>query len=390
MAFLSGNVTFLRFRVDGPNPRIFTEEHLQRLEDFQAGRQRIASADGIDVGWTASGHVLDTDFKPEKNIVNDMLSFDLRVDADKLPNDLLKAYYETDLAALAAQNPTGLPTAKQKREAKESARDRLETEARDGRFRKRKTIPVVWDATTNEVLFGATSYANIDRLVSLFQQTFGYGLDPVVAGNRAFQLAELNRMPGRVDDSAPAPFAPGASDDVAWIADDTSRDFLGNEFLLWLWYTEDQVSDTVALMDASEVTFMFARKLTLDCPRGETGTDTFNHQGPTRLPEAKRAAQSGKLPRRAGLTMVRHSQQYEFLLHAETLAVAGCRLPKPADDVVSARAKIEDRVNSIRELIQTIDLLYAVFIGVRLSPKWAGELASMQKWLAQNQRQAAA
>jgi len=176
MSFLSGRVTFLRFRVDGPKPLVFTGEHLGRLEEFKSGREKIASADVIDYGWTAGAHNLDVAFEPAKNIVNDALCVELCVEFDKLPADKLKAYYEVDLKALAAQNPTGLPNAKQKREAKESARDRLEDEAKDGRYRKRKCMPMLWDATSNEVLFGVTSYAHVDRLVSLFQQTFGFYL----------------------------------------------------------------------------------------------------------------------------------------------------------------------------------------------------------------------
>ena len=162
--------------------------------------------------------------------------FDLCVDVDKPPADKLKAYYEVELKALSAQNDSGLPTAKQKREAKEAARDRLEEEAKDGRYKRRKLVPVMWDSVTNEVLFGATSLSHVDRLVSLFQQTFGYGLEPLSAGKRACELA-----PGKtpaVDNSCSSAFITGVSaGDVAWIPDDTNRDFLGNEFLLWLWYS---------------------------------------------------------------------------------------------------------------------------------------------------------
>ena len=204
-----------------------------RPNDLQAGRQKIASADGVDLGWGAESHVLDKDFQPAKNIINYALFFDLCVDVAKLPADKLKAYYEVELKALSAMNDSGLPTAKQKREAKEAARDRLEVEAKDGRYKKRKLVPVMWDSVTNEVLFGATSLTHVDRLVSLFQQTFGFGLEPVSAGKRAHELAAT-----AVDDSLSSAFIPGVSaGDVAWIPDDTSRDFLGNEFFLWLWYS---------------------------------------------------------------------------------------------------------------------------------------------------------
>jgi hypothetical protein len=390
MAFFTARLSFLRFKVSGSSPRMFDEEHLDRLADRKAGRQRIASADGVETGWTAGEHVLDTDFELEKNVVNDTLSFDLRVDTDKLPGDLLRAYYATELKALSRKNPSGFASAQQKREAREIARDRLEREAKDGRYRKRKCIPVLWDRLSNEILFGATSLGQVDRLVALFQQTFGRNLECMTAGRRAYQLAELHSRTRSVDDSAPSAFVPGFTPaDVAWIADESSRDFLGNEFLLWLWYHTDVESDTIALADKSDVTLMPARTLTLECPRGQTGHETISSEGPTRLPEARRAIQSGKLPRKLGLTLVRHGEQYELALHAETLAVAGAKLPPPDESIAEPRAKLDERAGQIRNLIETLDLLYDAFGQKRFGKEWEKELAGIQKWLKREERRAA-
>ncbi|HXD87545.1 MAG TPA: hypothetical protein VN641_13695 [Urbifossiella sp.] len=387
MGFFSGRVSCLRFQVSGSAPRSFTEEHVDRLADRQAGRQRIASADGIEVGWTAGDHILDTDFGLEKNIINDALHFELRIDSESLPADLMRAYYAVELKALTKNNPSGFPSARQKREAKESARERLEEEAKDGRFRKRKCVPVLWDRLSNEVLFGATSITHVDRLCSLFEQTFQKELECVTAGPRAFQLAELHGRTRQVDDSAPSAFLPGITPaDVAWIADESSRDFLGNEFLLWLWYYTDVESDTLKLADDSEATVMMARSLTLECPRGQTGHETISHEGPTRLPESRRAIQSGKLPRKAGLTLVRHSQQYELAIHAETLAIASAKLPAPPEDVTEARAKLEERATQLRSLLETLDLLYDAFGRRRFGKEWEADLTAMQKWLKREER----
>jgi hypothetical protein len=299
----------------------------------------------------------------------------------------MRAYYAVELKALTKNNPSGFPSARQKREAKESARERLEEEAKDGRFRKRKCVPVLWDRLSNEVLFGATSITHVDRLCSLFEQTFQKELECVTAGPRAFQLAELHGRTRQVDDSAPSAFLPGITPaDVAWIADESSRDFLGNEFLLWLWYYTDVESDTLKLADDSEATVMMARSLTLECPRGQTGHETISHEGPTRLPESRRAIQSGKLPRKAGLTLVRHSQQYELAIHAETLAIASAKLPAPPEDVTEARAKLEERATQLRSLLETLDLLYDAFGRRRFGKEWEADLTAMQKWLKREER----
>ena len=387
MGFFTGRVTFLRFAVGGPAPGMFDDEHLDRLREHVAGRQTVAAADGIEAGWSAGKSVLDLEFDLAKNIVNDALHFDLRVDTDRLPGDLLKAYYEADLAALSRENPSGFASAKQKREAKESARDRLEAEAKDGRFKRRKCTPVLWDRHANEVLFGATSTAQADRLSELFERTFGYPLELLTAGRQAERTAGALGLTGVAD--APSGFVPGAGDEVAWVPGGGTPDFLGNEYLLWLWFLTDRDSDTLTVGDGSEVTLMPARTLSLECPRGVTGTGTIASDGPTRLPEARRAVQAGKLPRKMGLTVVRHDQQYELTLHAETLGLGSCKMPDLPEDVTAARAKLEERAGQVRELVETLDLLYARFLTVRLSPDWPDELDRVRRWLAPADQRAA-
>lgn len=374
MSFLTGRISCIRLNVEGSRPRLFDAEFLERLEEFQTGRQKIASSDGVESGWTAGNHMLDTDFQPAKNIYGDWLCFDLCITTDKLPADRLKAYYEVELAAMAKGNPSGTPSSRQKKEAKEIARERLEQEAKDGRYRKHKIIPVAWHAVTNRVYFGATSLTHLDRLVALFQQTFGCGLNVVTAGMKSDAL----------DNASPSAFVPNNGDDIAWIADETSRDFLGNEFLLWLWYTGEAVSDTLKLSDNSEATFMLTNKVKLECPRGQTGKDAITHEGPTRLPEAKRAIRAGKLPRSVGMTVIRQSEQYEFVVAAETLALSGMKLPSLNENTTEPHARCMERLDKFAYGIETLEMMYEYFLTWRLNSRWAVVLKEMQTWLAKN------
>src|SRR5207248_8303632 len=128
----------------------------------------------------------------------------------------------------------------------------------------------------------------------------------------------------------------------------------------------DSESDTVTLSDQSDATVMLARSLVLECPRGQTGRESITSEGPAKLPEALRAIQAGKLPRKAGLTLVRHDHQYELTLQAETLAITGAKLPPAeADD---ERAQREERVTQLRHLLATLGLLYDAFGHRRCGP----------------------
>ena len=141
---------------------------------------------------------------------------------------------------------------------------------------------------------------------------------------------------------APSPFVPGNwPEELAWLTDEASRDFLGNEYLLWLWFMLDSEADTIKLSDGTEAAVMLGRRWCWSARAARHGRETILSDAPTRLPEARRAVQAGKLPRKVGLTVVRHDQQYELTLHAESLAVSGARLPAPeaTEDARSAGGK---------------------------------------------------
>lgn len=382
MSFLNGRATIRRFRVVGPNnTNTPNETHLSLLGEHASGRSRMLSGDGVEIGWTAGDHVLDTTFDWGKNHLDGALLFAFRTDTMKLPADLLKSYYQIDLAALAKDNPSGRPSARQKREAKESARDRLETESRDGRFIKRKAVEVLWDMHVGELWLATASNTNLDRFVMLFQQTFvGLKLEVLGAGRIAYQIAEEKNSTREMDNAIPSPFLPGISPaEIVWNVDESSRDFLGNEFLLWLWFQCSEDSAELLMPDGSQTTCFFSKYLALDCPRGMTGKEAFSHEGPARMPEAMRGLQGGKLPRKAGLTLVRHDVQSDGMLVPEDMIWSGVKLPAPEED--DAGAFRSARLEQLREFVRTSDMLFETFLNERLGKEWAKTVGRITKWL---------
>jgi recombination associated protein RdgC len=382
MGFLNGRITYVRYRVGGPSPLPFGEEVLEQAQLHTLGKHGAADpTDGVSVGWAGGDHVLDVSLDLGKNVINDAFHLAIRVDTDKIPGSLLRAYTKIETDARAQLNPSGHPTKAQRQEAKEAARIRAEADAADGRFRRMAHYPVLWDGQTNVLYAGTTSNTVLERLQALFRETFDRALEPITAGSLAYSLAETRGQERSVEDFGPVAFlGEGAHSSVAWSDHDpSSRDFWGNEFLVWLWHTLQADGDTVALPDGTEATVMVAKTLTLDCPRGETGRDCLTNEGPTRLPEAFRALQAGKMPRKAGLILVRHGLQYELTLQAESLAVSGANLPKP-EGVSGHEARVA-RIDSLRHLVETLDLLYDAYGRRRTGPEWSAELHRIRRWL---------
>ena len=388
MGFLSGRVTFTRYRVGGASPLPFGDEVVELARQHQIGQHGSAeSSDGITTGWAGGDHVLDLTIDLGKNVLNDALHMAIRIDADKIPGSLLRAYTQMEIQARAQMNPSGFATKAQKEEAKEAAKARAASEAADGRFRRHNHYPILWDGRTETLYAGTTSSSVLERLQILFRETFDRTLEPITAGNLARSLA----LDGADDHGGESPIlsmspialkAAEESPSVAWTGDDpTSLDYLGNEFLVWIWHALQNEGESIKLADGSDATVMLAKTLTLDCPRGETGRDQLTDDAPTRLPEAFRALQAGKLPRKAGMILVRHGAQYELTLQAETLAVSGAGLPKPEDDGLSKHDQKMARIDGLRHLTESLDLLFQAYLLRRTGTGWTDELGRIRRWL---------
>lgn len=380
MAFLSGSLSFERFRVLTPEVRVFSPEHLERMAENAAGEVRASADDPIRSGFLAGDHLFDLNFELEKNALLDALHFGIRVDTHRVPSAILRAWTQMELNALLAEHPGRRPTKAQREQAKEAVEQRARVESTGGKFIRTQHFPALWDAPSGMVYCGGARGAAADEFVRLMNEAFEMELDRVGAGYLADRWAQANGAENALDEARPSVFHPEHTGCPAGWANPESPhpDFLGNEFLLWLWYTVDQETDTFALADGTEVAIMFARSLSLECPAGISGRQTLSFENPTRLPEALEAVRTGKLPRKAGLTMARSGQQYDLTLQAESLAISGAKLTKDPD--AEGRAMLESRIDAIRQLNDTLDRLYEHFLGIRLAATWEEQVEKISRW----------
>ena len=381
MGFLSGSATFSRFRIDNDPTNVFGQDHLDLLEQNKIQSAGRNLHEQPSIGFLGGAHILDTQFDFEKNIIGEAMHFSIRIDSCQIPGPIKRAWTQIELSGIMKDNPGGRPNKAQREEAKEAVEALCAEESKKGNFNRMSVIPVLWDSASSTLFVGNTSEKTIEFCLGLMHDVFGLEFSPITSGKLALEWAIAAEATAAVFEASPAPFHAESNGNVVWwngMAD--NYDYLGNEFLLWLWWNWEVNGDVIALGDESEVAGLFARSLSLDCPMGENGKETISSESPVTLPEAMLAVRNGKLPRKAGLTLIRNDEQYDLALQAETFTFGSARI-KQLDEDVTSKDPFE-RIESIRQLAATLDLLFEQFCQVRFAGDWKAEMKKLRSWLS--------
>ena len=383
MAFDTGSLSFMRYAVVGQSPKQADESLLEKISEHALRPTEIGVPEDVEWGWVGPRHIYDGLFAFEQCVFNDCIHFGLRIDTNKVPSEIKNAYTQIEEEAVASNNPSGFISKSQKREAKDSVGRKLDDELRSGKFRRSKLVPLLWDVPAG-ILYGPASISVREKLMELFQRTFELELQPLSSGH--IGIRELERRGKRRDyeDLSPTRFAksqedPDAPAEYPWVVKgDGAKDYLGNEFLLWLWH-EAQTRGAIKTPQG-EATVMFDRTLQLDCVFNQTGKDTLTATGPTRMPEAIDALRSGKAPRKAGLIVDCPAGQFNLTLAGESLAISSLKLPD-VENADTPRTLFEERITLLRDFVATLDAMYDAFLTARTSG-WDVTTGNIRKWIA--------
>ncbi len=411
MSFRSGSISCVRCAVaSGPAPQSLDDALFEAL---QANRIRPESAgQGTDTasGWIAGRHLLDLWFGYEANAFGGCLLASMRTDTAKVPAGLLRAYRALALdeaagiggRSRAAANAGGAGAGEPRRvtradrlDAKDRADRRGQEELSQGLWRRIAERPVLWDLALGTIWSPVGSDAAFEQLNTLVDSTFGCRIERQTAGRLAASILGARGRSRDFDDLLPSAFVPppqavatdedgaprtiGANPDVPW-ATIHPADWLGNEFLLWLWWASERQEGMVDTEDG-EVAFVLERSLDLSCAWGVSGESTVRGDAPTRTPEAARALLSGKWPRKVGMTLSAQGRAYRFALQADRMECAGLALPKPEEPPSSERVAIEQRIDSFLTFDRAMVSLYAAFLTQRTADSWAAQRDAMRTWM---------
>lgn len=386
MAFASGTVTFKRFFVQGELLDRADEDLISRLADNAIDRAGLQTADHTWFGWSTGDHILDTRFDFAKNVVADGLHFAMRVDTNKPPTDLVRSYQRINEQSMLEASGREFLSKAEKREAREQARSRADSEAQAGTFRRMKQIPVFWDFRRNEVYLGGAASNVVDHFMLLFQQTFDRSLTAGSSGELAARWAQRTGENAAYDQCRPACFInppDGAEiqDELLNPAEGRSHDFLGTEWLTWLWYATQVESPDITTGQGHPVTVLFEKTMQMECAFKVTGNLGVTADNPIRLAESPVALATGKRPVKTGLQLAVQGDAFGLTVRGDAMNFSGVMLPPP-EDTKSPRELFEERMDHLRHLIEAMDTLYVAFLKRRLTSKWSQTLTAMRNWIA--------
>lgn len=375
----SGRMSYGRFRVVGPSQSA-SFDLVTRFAQKGFVEQPLTTPDTIEIGWVAGDHMYDADFGHAKNLFPGAIRVAMRRDTHKVPPEMAKAMKSRIEKNLASNNENGSLTKAQQSEAKLLLESELRSVVADGKRRRSKLIPMVWFPADEEICLGSTSTAVADDLYGLVSDTVNeFSMEVITAGSLAARhitdLAVVTPTPFIERETGPL---------VPWANTGDRNDFLGNEFLLWLWWN-DAIGDGELLVESlggeHPVTINVVDAIKMECAWGELGKCSIADKLPGVQSSARKALSSGMLPRQVGLHISHGDELFTMTLCGDQMTVSGLAVYSP-DEIKCDREQIEFRIAAIRSLNRILDACYGRFLSERTDATWWADTSNqIRTWI---------
>ncbi len=416
MPFRSGSIGYARFRVAGDVSAAPDEELFATLREHLVKPPSIGEPKELTSGFCTGRHVFDGEFTYDACGYGAALLAAMRLDVAKVPSEIKRAYRAMAEDARRGREGDGIAALSRnaRREAKEEAEERCKRDLAEGKYRRVSMVPFLWDLPNGLLLAPLSSDASFQELKSLLDAACDVRLERRSAGTLALEILGSRGRSAALEDALPdaltdRPEGPAGGEDdddvdsatrhfraagrpeVPWaVAAGEPNDFLGNLFLLWLWWHVD-TQEGVIETPGPTVALAIERSLEMECAWGVTGQQSLRGDAPTRLPEAAKALQSGKWPRKMSLLLAAHGQEFRCALQGDRFAVSGLALPKGDEQGatkgneqlrLTPRQVLEERIDQLLTFDRILVELYGAFLADRFGAGWETRAGQMREWIA--------
>jgi len=162
-------------------------------------------------------------------------------------------------------------------------------------------------------------------------------------------------------------------------------EFLGNEFLVWLWFRSETDRGLFDLGEKGTAELWFDGKITLQSET-ERGVETITCAGETpNMKEARFALAEDKRIIQAAIKLDTGDNQWSFILDSTWMNFKTFKSPKVIQDREEDPDGIfYEKMFLIEEAVSVMDEIYQSFIKLRVSPEWeTEERPALIKWISE-------
>ena len=162
-------------------------------------------------------------------------------------------------------------------------------------------------------------------------------------------------------------------------------EFLGREFLVWLWFRADTDRGLFTLGEKGAAELWFDGKITLQS-ENEKGRETIICAGEaSNMKEARFALAEDKEVVQTTIKLLIGDNQWSFALDSTWMNFSTFKTPKVMQDRgEDPDGVFYEKIFLMEEAVSAMDEIYSSFIKLRLSPEWADqERPALGKWISE-------
>ena len=162
-------------------------------------------------------------------------------------------------------------------------------------------------------------------------------------------------------------------------------EYLGTEFLLWLWFRSETNNGRFDLGDGEVVELWFDRKIVLQSETDE-GIEKITCSGDNpHLREARFALTENKQITEVMLKLIIGENTWSFILDSKWMNFKSFKSPKVMLDTdEDPDGLFYEKFLLIEQAVAAVNAVYAAFIKARTSPEWeTEEIPAIRRWIGE-------
>jgi len=341
MAFDQGPITYRICTLADELP----EDLLQRFA-AQAAPPLEQVRDEPVWGWVSGRNLLENRIDEETSKLGSYIHICLRQAERKIPAALLNAECRMAELSKTIENGGKRPDKKTRKAIKDDIREKLLPNMPP----QLSGIYAVIDKLDHKVYVSATSQRQLDLFADFFKKATEVDVIPMTPDSLAMELD--------VADPADIPCVNISPDKP----DGSMNGTLGENFLTWLWFFQEERGGTLPPSKLGEFGLMIDGPLLMVAEGGGALESTIRKGTPTISAEAKAALMVGKKLRRAKLILARDKgEEWSVTVDAHEFVFRGLKVPE-GDVNLDQGSIFDERVMNIYIFNTVFRALYQLFL----------------------------